>query len=466
MISRRHFLQSSLTVALIPFLPRFALSATLRVRPSWETFRKGTLFPVFLNTVAKMKANTNAADPGSWSYWVSVHKNFCPHGRPYFLAWHRGFLFRFEAQLRKVAANSSLILPYWDYYVDPILPTEFTDTSSPLYVPNRTGNDVTNALSLGPFDDSVINFSRYYTNAFEPKVESLPHNAVHNLIGGVMSNVMLSPTDPIFWVHHGNIDRLWAAWVKADNGRIMPSKTSSYWSGSFGYGAGVSAMLRIGTYSTYGLNYEYEDESMPAALPASMLRAPTTLSLQALPPKPLDTQTVSLGGAQQLSLDQHSVSIAVPLTAQDQTRVRSLLMKPAATTALAGTSIRVVLDGVRLTGLGQKGGYFYKVYINLPDRAGIALAENNYLLGTLGPFEITAAQHMQQMQQMQSGAHAPTSDGVQVSFPATEALQRIWPANLGKLSVSFVRVDGRTQAKGTMITVREFRVEASDMPAK
>lgn len=54
------------------------------------------------------------------------------------------------------------------------------------------------------------------------------HNYIHGLVGGVqidastrpikfkglgtMTNIPSSPYDPVFWLHHANIDRLWAKW--------------------------------------------------------------------------------------------------------------------------------------------------------------------------------------------------------------------------------------------------------------
>jgi tyrosinase len=54
------------------------------------------------------------------------------------------------------------------------------------------------------------------------------HNYIHGLVGGVqvdasttpikfkglgtMSNIPSSPYDPVFWLHHANVDRLWAEW--------------------------------------------------------------------------------------------------------------------------------------------------------------------------------------------------------------------------------------------------------------
>lgn len=54
-------------------------------------------------------------------------------------------------------------------------------------------------------------------------LEGQPHNLVHNCIGGVgpldpgpygnMTN-FLSPVDPVFFLHHANMDRLWDVWVR------------------------------------------------------------------------------------------------------------------------------------------------------------------------------------------------------------------------------------------------------------
>jgi hypothetical protein len=49
---------------------------------------------------------------------------------------------------------------------------------------------------------------------FQSALENGPHNAVHNAIGGDM-NTAASPTDPLFFMHHANVDRLWYQWQEA-----------------------------------------------------------------------------------------------------------------------------------------------------------------------------------------------------------------------------------------------------------
>ena len=42
---------------------------------------------------------------------------------------------------------------------------------------------------------------------------SLMHNAVHVWVGGDML-LSTSPNDPVFFLHHCNVDRVWAAWQR------------------------------------------------------------------------------------------------------------------------------------------------------------------------------------------------------------------------------------------------------------
>ena len=55
------------------------------------------------------------------------------------------------------------------------------------------------------------------------------HNNVHTWVGGIqgnqagiMNDIMYSPADPIFWLHHAFIDKQWSVWqqVPAHTGLI------------------------------------------------------------------------------------------------------------------------------------------------------------------------------------------------------------------------------------------------------
>ena len=37
-----------------------------------------------------------------------------------------------------------------------------------------------------------------------------------------MSGITTAPTDPVFWMHHAEIDRIWAEWQVANPGQNPP----------------------------------------------------------------------------------------------------------------------------------------------------------------------------------------------------------------------------------------------------
>jgi tyrosinase len=45
---------------------------------------------------------------------------------------------------------------------------------------------------------------------FQQRLEAV-HDWVHSAVGGNMVTSR-SPADPLFWLHHANIDRIWARW--------------------------------------------------------------------------------------------------------------------------------------------------------------------------------------------------------------------------------------------------------------
>ena len=57
--------------------------------------------------------------------------------------------------------------------------------------------------------------------AFRPTLEINLHNTVHRWVGGNMLD-MSSPNDPIFWLHHCNIDRLWGEWQRGEGHAYLP----------------------------------------------------------------------------------------------------------------------------------------------------------------------------------------------------------------------------------------------------
>ncbi|KDN51950.1 hypothetical protein RSAG8_00501, partial [Rhizoctonia solani AG-8 WAC10335] len=55
---------------------------------------------------------------------------------------------------------------------------------------------------------------------FWPALEEGPHDAVHGEINDNMAS-SFSPVDPLFFLHHNNVDRLWALWEGRDPQRLQ-----------------------------------------------------------------------------------------------------------------------------------------------------------------------------------------------------------------------------------------------------
>ena len=53
--------------------------------------------------------------------------------------------------------------------------------------------------------------------AFQAAIEGAVHAGVHSAVGGDMETGS-SPSDPLFWLHHANLDRLWWAWYNSPQG--------------------------------------------------------------------------------------------------------------------------------------------------------------------------------------------------------------------------------------------------------
>ena len=139
------------------------------------------------------------------------------HGGQNFLSWHREYLAKLEARL--IAINPLVTIPYWNWVEERAVPAQLSDPAD-LAAWGITRNPLIN-VGLLP-DQAWINMvmSTGTTPAdflgFQAAVES-PHNRVHNVVGGTMGTSR-SPADPLFWLHHAFIDKLWADWQQANSG--------------------------------------------------------------------------------------------------------------------------------------------------------------------------------------------------------------------------------------------------------
>jgi tyrosinase len=234
---------------------------------------------IYAKAVAKMQA-TKQGDPDSWTFqWythsvkgsttkaAALNEIYGPNPSPFkmlaqemwdtcqahhppgheddFLSWHRMFVYYFEEIIRDVSGEKSFTLPYWNYSVagpnHGVIPPEFTMKNDPLfkalYVENRNpgvnqGHPIDQGQPPGLLNPVELAECFYEPTGSHPgfcgRLDGGLHAVVHVLVGDGqnMGTVPWAARDPIFWLHHCNIDRLWASWN--DAGRTNPSTMGSF----------------------------------------------------------------------------------------------------------------------------------------------------------------------------------------------------------------------------------------------
>jgi tyrosinase len=141
-----------------------------------------------------------------------------PLGFRRFLPWHRAYLVEFEKLLR--SKNPNLSIPYWDWTADQgqlVGIKNYLGLASlrSAGIDPSTGNPVPFFTDDNEFQ-SLINFTGTYYD-FTEYLETRPHNAGHGWAGGDMGT-MASPNDPLFWMHHAQVDRIWHLWQQNNPG--------------------------------------------------------------------------------------------------------------------------------------------------------------------------------------------------------------------------------------------------------
>ena len=136
-----------------------------------------------------------------------------------FLTWHREYLAKLEAALMII--NPLVTIPYWDWVNDRAIPPQLTNAADLVEWEVTRGSFSASSLPTAQVINSVMANTTF--TAFSSTLEG-PHGWVHNAVGGTMGT-STSPKDPLFWLHHGFIDKLFADWQAAHPG-VNPTNGS------------------------------------------------------------------------------------------------------------------------------------------------------------------------------------------------------------------------------------------------
>jgi tyrosinase len=264
--------------------------------------------------------------------------------------------------------------------------------------------------------------------------EQDPHGAVHGLIGGDMGFVPTSARDPIFWLHHANVDRLWTAWMKTGS-PILPAASSPWGQASFKFDVPGNMTKQAGPLldSQASLQYRYDNEAPPgAALVASAASAaPAVAAFAAEPPKIIEAPaaTVDFGQMKGLAagarpaqttlsatrapfkLGNSAIAVDLHIAPPSAAQLHSLMaQKP-----IDLKSAYLVLEDVELGGAGRQGGFGFKIVASLPEGAG---GVRRAVIGTLNTFSLSVL--------AQSQGHGAALPGKQtLKFPLADILTEL-----------------------------------------
>jgi tyrosinase len=304
---------------------RPAVPRPIRIRRSVRSLGENDpILTYYGRAIAEMKKKL-IANPLSWRYQAAIHDydpgddpsssssdvlatdqatywSACQHASWFFLPWHRMYLHHFEnmimSEVMELGGPEDWALPYWNYSeASPesrILPKAFQKSSTTgLYVPQRAANanaglqfagtpetNISDCLSEPLFTgvpSGSPGFGGLPGLSHNPRpgkgmLERSPHDRMHGAINGstsadelnFMGNFTRAPLDPIFWVHHCNIDRLWEVWVQS---HVNP--TDSAWlnqSFSFHDATGAAVTMtpaQVVDTRDEPLSYMYDDIKNP-----------------------------------------------------------------------------------------------------------------------------------------------------------------------------------------------------------
>jgi tyrosinase len=238
------------------------------------------------------------------------------------------------------------------------------------------------------------------------KLEGTPHGTVHGEVGGDMAGFATAGLDPVFWMHHANIDRLWVVWLGQD-GMENPDPTGpwgttvSRFHDADKQEVGGSASEVLDTVRD--LRYQYEDTSLPA---------PERRRRRRVPSEPPPDHPAELVGATEEPVELRGgvKRVAVSVGEPSGPALRRGGGEPA----------RVYLTVEGIEG-DEKPGVTYAVFVNLPDDADPDDDPESHYAGTISLFGLEQTRRLD----APHGGH-----GLAQSFDITGLVQDLRDADL------------------------------------
>ena len=282
-------------------------------------------------------------DDRSWSRQNAIHARNGQHNNGLFLPWHRLQLAHLERIIAQLTGHAGFAIPYWDAQEHQTLPSWVTAPEAPLYEGQRArGVDVLD-FNAARWARSPY-MSRLTSDGFETFAGRLPdgagmvegygHNYIHELVGGLMRRLPTAAMDPIFWMHHANVDRVWATWHARQTASVYPpdwtARTLSGFVGALGEDTGD---WRVGNVlETRSLGYRYDH-----LFPFPVFSAPDAGPPGATRREPLGGVVYQMRAEGEPGRDRMGVTLPAEAVARMRAADDTLMIAGAGTVAYAAT---------------------------------------------------------------------------------------------------------------------------------
>ncbi|KAK4364840.1 hypothetical protein RND71_016198 [Anisodus tanguticus] len=253
---------------------KFPSMTKLRIRPPAHAVDEEYIAKYNLATSRMRELDKDPKDPRGFKQQANVHCAYCNgaykidgkelqvHESWLFFPFHRWYLYFYERILGSLIDDPTFALPYWnwDHPKGMRLPPMFDVPGSSIYDARRNPHvRYGTIIDLGSYGDEtkttelqtmtnnlthmyrqmitnapcpLLFFGKPYRLGTAPKpgagtIENIPHTPVHIWTGTVlgsklengdtsfgenMGNFYSAGLDPVFYCHHGNVDRMWNEW--------------------------------------------------------------------------------------------------------------------------------------------------------------------------------------------------------------------------------------------------------------
>ena len=191
-----------------------------------------------------------ATDKRTWVLQADLHALYCDsctnwskeiHGSWNFFPWHRAYLYYYERILGSLVGDiAHFRIPYWDWTAQRTLPDQYRtpgSSANAMWDSSRrpgmaSGGNLPaadgTASQISNFN-MIQDFATFGGDAFNGgSPEAAPHGTIHMDVGTTpspwhdMGNLGFAARDPLFFAHHGNLDKVWSDWIALAAGSGLP----------------------------------------------------------------------------------------------------------------------------------------------------------------------------------------------------------------------------------------------------